>query len=98
LSDNASANPIEIPAPSAAARPTRNVAQVCRVAKAAANNGARVETERSINPARPGLHDLQQEQTPLGFALLNLDFGRNILRLEFLGSSFVAALLGGEVP
>ena len=42
------------PAPTEAAIPTRNVSQVLWVAKAAANNGARVETEPSISPASPG--------------------------------------------
>jgi hypothetical protein len=45
---------MEMPAPIAAARPTRKVGQLLWVAKAAANSGARVETEPSINPARPG--------------------------------------------
>ena len=53
-SDNASAKPMLMPAPIEAARPTRNVCQFWWVAKAAANNGASVETEPSINPARPG--------------------------------------------
>ena len=53
-SDKASANAMLIPAPSAAASPTRNVGQFWCVAKAAANNGARVDTDPSIRPARPG--------------------------------------------
>ena len=53
-SDNASAKAIEMPAPIAAASPTRKVDQVLCVAKAAANSGASVETEPSISPARPG--------------------------------------------
>src|ERR1700736_4014369 len=53
-SDNASAKPMEMPAPTEAPIPTRKVAQVSCVAKAAANSGARVETEPSINPASPG--------------------------------------------
>src|SRR5438445_12116004 len=43
-----------IPAPNDAANPTRNAAWVLRVANAAANTGARVETDPSIRPARPG--------------------------------------------
>ena len=43
-----------MPAPTLAARPTRNVAQLLCVANAAQNNGASVETEPSIKPARPG--------------------------------------------
>src|ERR1700730_11452607 len=53
-SDNDSANPIEIPAPTDAASPTKNASQLLCVAKAAANNGANVETDPSINPASPG--------------------------------------------
>ncbi len=53
-SDIASAKAIDMPAPSAAASPTRKVDQVLCVAKAAANSGASVETEPSIRPARPG--------------------------------------------
>src|SRR5207247_4949124 len=53
-SDSASAKPMLMPAPTLAARPTRNVSQLLCVAKAAANSGARVETEPSINPASPG--------------------------------------------
>src|ERR1700733_9111169 len=50
LSDSASAKPIEMPAPTDAASPTRNVSQVLPDAKAAANTGANVETEPSISP------------------------------------------------
>jgi hypothetical protein len=53
-SDKASANPMLIPAPTDAARPTRNVGQFLCVAKAAAKSGASVETEPSIRPASPG--------------------------------------------
>jgi hypothetical protein len=53
-SDSASAKPMEMPAPTEAAIPTRKVAQVLCVAKAAANSGAKVETDPSINPASPG--------------------------------------------
>src|SRR5579885_3384551 len=44
-SDKASAKPIEMPAPTEAARPTRKASQLLCVAKAAAKSGARVETE-----------------------------------------------------
>src|ERR1043166_8398604 len=53
-SDNASANPMLIPAPRLAANPTRKASQLLWVANAAANNGAKVETEPSIKPASPG--------------------------------------------
>ena len=45
---------MEMPAPTEAATPTRKVAQVFPVAKAAANSGASVETEPSMSPTRPG--------------------------------------------
>src|SRR5712671_2615514 len=45
---------MEMPAPTEAASPTRNVCHVLCVANAAAKSGARVETEPSISPARPG--------------------------------------------
>src|SRR5580692_12370766 len=54
LSDNASAKPIEIPAPTEAASPTRNVSHVLLDANAAANTGAKVDTDPSISPAKPG--------------------------------------------
>ena len=47
-------NAIEMPAPTAAAKPTRNVVWASRVARAVANRGARVETEPSIMPASAG--------------------------------------------
>ena len=50
----ASVNPIEMPAPTEAARPTRNVVHELWVANAVANIGANVDTEPSINPASPG--------------------------------------------
>ncbi len=52
----ASVKPIEMPAPTEADRPIRNVCQVSCVAKAAANMGASVETDPSIRPARPAGH------------------------------------------
>src|SRR5215472_6664782 len=48
-SDKASANPMLMPAPAEAAIPTRNASQLFCVAKAAANTGAKVETDPSIN-------------------------------------------------
>src|ERR1700686_430044 len=52
-SDSASAKAIEMPAPTDAARPTRNAVQLLLVANAAANTGARVETDPSIRPDHP---------------------------------------------
>ena len=53
-SEAASVKPIEMPAPTEAATPTRKVVQVSWVAKAVAKIGASVETDPSISPARPG--------------------------------------------
>src|SRR5215208_3499367 len=53
-SESPSEKPMLIPAPTAAARPTRNVILGSLVAKAVANNGARVETDPSIKPTRDG--------------------------------------------
>src|SRR5829696_7649118 len=58
VSDPSSESPTEkpmlIPAPTAAASPTRNVILGSLVAKAVANNGASVETDPSIKPTRLG--------------------------------------------
>src|SRR6266850_8541163 len=53
-SESPSENAIEMPAPIDAASPTRNASQLLCEAKAAANNGASVETDPSIKPASPG--------------------------------------------
>src|SRR5258707_819125 len=53
-SDKASEKAMLIPAPVAAAMPTRNAVIGWRVANAAAKMGASVETDPSMRPARPG--------------------------------------------
>src|SRR5205085_9695072 len=53
-SDRASENAMLIPAPVAAAIPTRKAVSGRCVANAAAKMGASVETDPSISPARPG--------------------------------------------
>src|SRR5580692_768916 len=53
-SESPSENAIEIPAPTADAAPIRKTVRELCVANAVAKMGARVETEPSINPARPG--------------------------------------------
>ncbi len=63
-SDSASAKPMEMPAPTEAAMPTRNVSQVLWVANAAANSGASVDTEPSIRPASPGCTTCKHEDSP----------------------------------
>jgi len=50
----ASVKPMDMPAPTEAESPTRKVAQVFWVAKAAAKIGASVEIEPSMRPASPG--------------------------------------------
>src|SRR5260370_40479782 len=52
-SDCDSENPIEMPAPTDAANPTRNAFQLFWKAKAAANSGASVEIDPSIRPKSP---------------------------------------------
>src|SRR5437764_12658963 len=54
VSESASENAILIPAPVAEAIPTRKVVNELCVAKAVAKIGARVETDPSIKPAKPG--------------------------------------------
>src|SRR5215208_3379770 len=53
-SESPSEKPMLIPAPTAAAKPTRNVTPGSLVAKAVANSGASVETDPSIKPTRHG--------------------------------------------
>src|SRR5215211_1654515 len=53
-SESPSEKPMLIPAPTAAASPTRNVILGSLVAKAVANNGASVDTDPSIKPTRLG--------------------------------------------
>ena len=53
-SESASEKAILMPAPIAEAMPTRNVVNGTCVTNAVAKMGASVETEPSINPARPG--------------------------------------------
>jgi len=50
-----------IAAPTAEARPTRKAVVRLRVAKAVAKRGARVETEPSIRPTRPGWMTLSRK-------------------------------------
>jgi len=53
-SERPSEKAIEIPAPTADAAPMRKTVRELCVAKAVAKMGARVETEPSMRPARPG--------------------------------------------
>ena len=94
-SDKASAKPIEMPAPIAAASPTRNVAQVLWVAKAAANSGASVETEPSMRPARPGCTYCSTNMRRAVSSSAARALGRDLLA-EFLGELLVLVLGGGE--
>jgi hypothetical protein len=61
------------------------------VANAAANSGASVETEPSINPARPRLHILQQEHAPPRLVFLGADVGAEDFAGEFHCALFVGA-------
>ena len=54
LSDSASDSPMLMPAPTEAARPTKNAPWELCVSPAAANSGASVETEPSISPSSAG--------------------------------------------
>src|SRR5271166_1841485 len=72
-SDNASAKPMLIPAPSDAARPTAKASQVFFVANAAAKTGASVETEPSINPASPGCTICKTEEPAFGLVFFLAD-------------------------
>ena len=85
-----------MPAPIAAASPTRNVDQVLWVANAAANSGAKVETEPSIRPAKSRLDVLQHEQALGGLVLGGARFRRNPVA-ELLRQLFVLVLGGGEL-
>ena len=53
-SESPSEKPMLIPAPTAAASPTRNVTPGSLVANAVAKSGASVETDPSIKPIRAG--------------------------------------------
>ncbi len=64
---------------------------------AAANTGARVDTEPSISPTRPGLDDLRHEAAA-GFAVLGAaGLARQVLGLDGAGGVLVLDLGGGEV-
>src|SRR2546427_644494 len=74
-SESPSENAIEIPAPMEAASPTRKASQLLCEANAAAKMGASVETEPSINPAKPGCttcskNNLRWDSSSLAFALV----------------------------
>ena len=65
-----------MPAPVEAASPTSSASWLLWVAKAAAKIGARVETEPSISPARPGCTICSTNKPPLRFILrLRARFG-----------------------
>src|SRR5580704_2286821 len=76
-SDSASAKPMLIPAPSDAANPTRNASQEFRVARAAANTGASVDTEPSMSPARPGCTICKTKSRRRALSSSSLTFGRS---------------------
>ena len=86
---------MEMPAPTAAANPTRNVAQVLWVAKAAANSGASVETEPSISPASPGCTYCSTNMRRAVSSSAARALGREFFA-ELLGEFFVLVLGGGR--
>ena len=95
-SDSASAKAIEMPAPIAAASPTRKVDQVLCVAKAAANSGASVETEPSIRPASPGCTYCSMNMRLAVWSSARARLRRDLLA-ELVGERFVLVLGGGEL-
>src|ERR1700722_15934463 len=80
-SERASANPILIPAPSEAAIPTRKAVRELWVANAAAKTGAKVDTEPSIKPARPGWTICRTKILRFN-SMSNLDFASNSLEFS----------------
>src|SRR6202162_6401945 len=76
-SDSASAKPMLIPAPSDTANPTRNASHEFRVARAAANTGASVDTEPSISPARPGCTICKTKSRRRALSSSSLTFGHS---------------------
>ena len=97
LSDSASANAIEMPAPSDAAIPTRNAFHDWPVAKAAANTGASVDTEPSISPARPGWITRSTNMPALHLVLFGAHVGRQVLLDQLAGNVLVRHLGLGKV-
>ena len=98
LSDSASANPMEMPAPIEAARPTRNASHERPVANAAANSGASVETEPSISPAEPRLdHAAARTAGAAPRPLRGATFGRHVRCDQLLGGALVRRFRLGQV-
>lgn len=61
VSESPSEKAMLIPAPTAAANPTKNAMRGSPVAKAVAKRGAKVETEPSMRPTKLGLNHLEHE-------------------------------------
>ena len=96
-SESASAKPMLMPAPTEAARPTRNASQLLWVAKAAANTGASVETDPSIRPARPGCTICSTNRRRCGLSSSCAGVWAQLVFGQFLGAVFVGALLLRQV-
>ena len=88
---------MEMPAPTEAASPTRNVSQVLWVANAAANSGASVDTEPSIRPASPGCtYCSTNMRRAVSSSLARADLGQDLLA-ELVGEVLVLLLDLGEL-
>ncbi len=86
--------PMEMPAPTEAAMPTRKVAQVFWVANAAAKIGASVEN-RPVDEARePRLHVLEHERAALFGRLLIADRLGQVLFFERVGEAHMLVFGG----
>jgi len=85
-----------MPAATEAAEPTRKVSQVFFVANAAANTGARVETDPSIKPST-GLDDVQNKQVSASPIFILLDLGPQVFLDQLLDPIFICAFLLCEV-
>ena len=88
---------MEMPAPTEAAMPTRNVCQVLCVANAAAKSGASVDTEPSISPASPGCtYCSMNARLEVASSLSRAPFGENLFA-QLVSKAFVAGFGLGEL-
>ena len=97
MSDSASANAMEMPAPIEAASPTTNACHVFCVANAAANTGASVDTEPSISPASPGWITRRTKDAPGMRVLAAADVVGQVLVAQLVGAVLVLHLGLGQV-
>ncbi len=89
---------MEMPAPIEAARPTtKRLPGVAAWRSAAANTGARVETEPSISPASPGWITRSTNDGAGVRVLAAADIVRQVLVAQLVGAVFVLHLGLGQV-